>query len=260
MTRNYSIDEFRTLVRDNKADSKEIVVRSQIADAVEIKADAAETRKITFTISTASVDRQNDIVSLDGWDVKNFTKNPVVLWAHNYRQIPVGRSGKPFVSGDALKAEVEFTPKGMDPFNDTVFEMYQMGFMRAVSVGFKPVKWNWNETRSNGIDFMEQELLEFSAVPVPANPEALMDAKSSGVDVEPLLVWARSIEREYGKLPMVECFPEWSKTFAYELAMAFASVGIKEADITNIERNTRSPETNAWAIQSRRREIEILNL
>jgi hypothetical protein len=55
--------------------------------------------------------------------------------------------------------------------------MVKRGFLRATSVGFRPKrdKYSWNEERG-GIDFEEQELLEFSVVPVPSNPEALLSA------------------------------------------------------------------------------------
>ena len=40
------------------------------------------------------------------------------------------------------------------------------------------------------MDFQQQELLEFSIVPVPANADCLIEARSAGIDVEPLREWA----------------------------------------------------------------------
>jgi HK97 family phage prohead protease len=187
-----TIEDFRKLA--DSPDAKEVAIRSESIEEVEAKSDATETRILTFTISSSAVDRDRDMVSTHGWDLAGYTKNPVVLWAHNYRQIPVARARKVWVEdGSKLKAEDEFTPKGVDAFNDTVFELYRMRFMRATSVGFRPLKWNWNEERKGGIDFLEQELLEHSFVPVPANPDALMDAKSAGIDTEPLKKWAENV-------------------------------------------------------------------
>ena len=64
-------------------------------------------------------------------------------------------------------------------------------YLNAVSVGFNPSEWKWvdDEDRPWGIDYNKQELLEYSAVPVPANPEALIDAKSKGIDLAPLMEW-----------------------------------------------------------------------
>ena len=36
-----------------------------------------------------------------------------------------------------------------------------------------------DKTRPGGIDFIEQELMEFSVVSVPANPEALMELSAA---------------------------------------------------------------------------------
>jgi HK97 family phage prohead protease len=65
----------------------------------------------------------------------------------------------------------------------------------ATSVGFNPIKFAFTDDpqRCYGIDFLEQELLEFSCVPVPANADALIEARNAGVDVDQLLAWARGI-------------------------------------------------------------------
>nr|WP_282599866.1 HK97 family phage prohead protease [Paenibacillus dendritiformis] len=62
---------------------------------------------------------------------------------------------------------------------DTVYELYKGGFMKATSVGF-PVK-EFEPRQGGGTLYKKQELLELSAVPVPANPEALKFAKSIGL-------------------------------------------------------------------------------
>jgi hypothetical protein len=57
-----------------------------------------------------------------------------------------------------------------------------------------PLKYAFTDDpqRRFGIDFLEQELLEFSwCVPVPANAEALVEGRAAGIDqVAPLLDWA----------------------------------------------------------------------
>jgi phage head maturation protease len=51
------------------------------------------------------------------------------------------------------------------------------GYLKATSVGFMPLKYTFSKdpAREYGIDFLEQELLEFSIVTIPANPDALID-------------------------------------------------------------------------------------
>lgn len=183
------------------------------------KSEADESRVLTFTISTDSIDRHGDSVAIDGWTLENFRKNPVVLWAHDYRSMPVAKSLSEWVEGNKLKARAEFTPKDLSRFNDTVFEMYKQGFMSAVSVGFSPKKWVWAEAedRRYGIDFVEQELLEFSAVPVPANAEALIEARSAGVDLNYLKDWATSVLKDLNEKHIQNLD---SKTLAQEIVEA----------------------------------------
>ena len=158
----------------------------------EVTADVIESRILTFAISTESIDRSGDVVAVAGWDTANYRKNPVILWAHSYHSLPLGKSLHEWSEEGKLKSRAEFTPAGMLRFNDVVYEMYKKHFLSAVSVGFSPKKWAWaeDEHRKRGIDFMEQELLEYSAVPVPANAEALIEARSAGIDVSVLRDWA----------------------------------------------------------------------
>lgn len=190
MTDYGSINEFRQAAKDAKDQVLEARVRA--AFDTEIKAAEEDSRSLLFTISTASVDRMGDTIDANGWKLESYRKNPVVLWAHDAGSLPVAKAPKVWIEEGKLKAQAEFTPPGMARFNDTVFEMYKQGFLSATSVGFMPLKYAFTEDpqRRYGIDFMEQELLEFSAVPVPANPEALIEGRSAGIDIGPLLDWA----------------------------------------------------------------------
>ena len=69
-----------------------------------------------------------------------------------------------------LLARMEFAPTD---FAREVAALYRSGYQQGVSVGFRPLRYEERrDTRSGaflGIRFLEQELLEVSAVPVPAN-------------------------------------------------------------------------------------------
>ena len=152
-----------------------------------------EKRTATFTITTGAVDRDNDTIAPDGWEVANYLKNGVVLWGHDYGSLPIGKALNVTPSGDGLKSTVQFPPKGVHPFADTVFELVKGGFLSATSVGFRPIEWTINEERSGGVDFKKQELLEWSIVPVPANPEALIAAEAAGIHTSLLKEWAQGV-------------------------------------------------------------------
>lgn len=174
-----------------------IDARLRKAFAVEVVKDDAnpDSRLLDFIISTDSVDRMGDTIAVDGWKVEAYRKNPVVLWAHDSASLPVGKASAVRVEEGKLRARAEFAPRSISGFADAVFQMYKGGFLSAVSVGFIPLKYAFvdDPVRRGGIDFMEQELLEFSCVPVPANAEALVEARAAGIDIEPLLGWAKGL-------------------------------------------------------------------
>ncbi len=153
-----------------------------------------------FVLSTSSVDRQNDSISAAGWQLSAYRRNPVILFAHDASQLPVARSAATYVvGGNTLKGVARFTDA--HEMGRTCAALYKSGFLSAVSVGFRPLKWSWCEDRGGmAIDYAECELLEYSAVPVPAHPDALLEARSLGLDVAPLVEWAEKALASTGGL------------------------------------------------------------
>lgn len=161
----------------------------------EVSAVEGAIRTHRFTITTGDPDRERDVISPDGWKLDAYLKNPVVLWAHDYRTPPVAVARTMERVAGGLSSVAEFVDPAVYPFAGTVEALVRMLALRAASVGFRPLVWNFNEER-RGVDFAEQELLEYSIVPVPANPQCLVEARAAGVDVEPLREWAaRTLER-----------------------------------------------------------------
>jgi len=66
----------------------------------------------------------------------------------------------------------------VNPKAQMLRKMYDQGFIRTVSVGLRPIS---RDTTNRNI-IREWELLEFSFVPVPANPEALRVSKEIGAE------------------------------------------------------------------------------
>jgi hypothetical protein len=82
---------------------------------------------------------------------------------------------------------------------DTVYKMLLAGILNAVSVGFPPIEWKFStdKARSGGIDFLRQEMVEGSVVPIAANPNALLQARAAGIDVRPFADWAtRELQKD----------------------------------------------------------------
>ena len=152
-------------------------------------------RVLRFTISTEDVDRDFDTISVAGWDLKNYKKNPVVLWAHDYWSPPIARSLSVTKEDGALVSMAEFADAEMSMFGDMIFRMLTGKFLRATSVGFIPHEWVVTEDvdRPYGYDFKKQELLEYSVCPVPSNPACIIDAHKAGVNTAPLKAWAEKV-------------------------------------------------------------------
>lgn len=195
MPKYMSIDAFRTVVQEEGLEAFDAIIQS----AMPCEVKGIGNREISFVISTDTIDRGGDTVSVEGWDFERFLRNPVVLWAHDASSPPIARALDVRVEGGALKATAKFrTPVNAKDapghFADSIYHMLKDGFLSAVSVGFVPKKWSFaeGEGRKFGIDFEEQELLEFSVVPVPANPDALIEARNAGFCAH-LDAWARKI-------------------------------------------------------------------
>ncbi|MBI4346862.1 MAG: HK97 family phage prohead protease [Elusimicrobia bacterium] len=144
-----------------------------------VQVKALGDRQVETIASTATLDREQDRILASAWRLDRYRLNPVVLWAHDYRQPPVAKSLDVRVVGDRLRTLDLFPPKGAYPFADTVYELLTGGFLSAKSVGFTPLQSRPND--EGGRDYTEVELLETSFVPVPANPEALVVARTKGI-------------------------------------------------------------------------------
>ena len=143
-------------------------------------------RQYEFTASTSDIDRDGEVINADGWDLKNFKKNPVIMFAHDYRTLPIGKAPRVWVSSTnglkTLKNTIQFPPEGTYEFADIVERLVDTGYLTTESVGFIPKEWEEGDgEKSPRRTYTKQELLEISIVPVPSNPNALRNAVEEGV-------------------------------------------------------------------------------
>jgi HK97 family phage prohead protease len=128
--------------------------------------------------STAVVDRDGESINQDGWDLKNFKKNPQLLWAHNMREVrpPIGKVTKIWFEGEGKSRVMKFKAlfDTADEFAKEIYRKIKDGFLNAFSVGFMPME-------REGTTYTKVELLEISVVPIPSNPQALVEMRSKGI-------------------------------------------------------------------------------
>jgi HK97 family phage prohead protease len=144
------------------------------SDITDVKLLDLDEKEGTFVARASSKkeDRDRDIIHQEGFDLKNFKKNPVIPWSHNYWEPPVAKSVKTWVDGDLM-----FQPKFdmNDEFAVKIFNKYKNGFLTSFSVGFIGQEFQPRDEKDpwfGGREFTKVELLEISCVTVPANPNA----------------------------------------------------------------------------------------
>jgi hypothetical protein len=169
---------------------------------------------LDFIASDETLDRYDETISAAGWQLANYLKNPVFQNAHKYGDIifTLGRALITEVRGGKLFQQVEFATD-VNPMAKIAYGLYRGKFLNAVSVGFIPLEWeNGDGKSSRSVDslsasggegrgevaaslrnpqsairtpqfrrrYTSQELLEVSAVGIPANPNALALGLKSG--------------------------------------------------------------------------------
>lgn len=159
-----------------------------------------------FVLSDATVDRYGDVVEPDGWDLRNFKRNPIALFAHQ-SAFPIGTWADLRVDGGKLVGRLVLAAKGTSARLDELIALVEQGILRAVSVGFRPIKQEPidKDRPYGGQRYLRQELLETSLVSVPANPAAVALAKSLNLSPETMALafgehadTGRAIVRESG--------------------------------------------------------------
>ena len=112
---------------------------------------------MSFVLSTDDVDRHGDEIVSGGWKLDAYRRNPVFLWAHDYARPVIGRAVDTWMEPHALLARMEFAPT---QFAQEIAMLYQGGYQRGVSVGFKPLRYEERRHEKTGaflgIRFLEQ--------------------------------------------------------------------------------------------------------
>lgn len=122
------------------------------------------------TVTTTDPDRMGESIDTQGIDYAAYMNNPVVLYGHDYQGLPIGKTTK--LSSFKNKMVCQFQLAIAEyPFAATVAAMIKGGYLNAVSIG--GIVKQWDSTFTN---IEQMEMVEYSVVPVPANPNALITA------------------------------------------------------------------------------------
>ena len=137
-------------------------------------------KTFVFVASDNSVDRAGDSIDPKGWKLDAFkAAGSPLLYAHNASNLPIGKVASIGVQGGKLLARVRFAPTSMGQKVQQLVEGDHG--LAGVSVGFVPISFSMSRDveRHGGLDFAEQELLELSVTPTPANRNAVLQREST---------------------------------------------------------------------------------
>ncbi|MDE4678718.1 phage major capsid protein [Klebsiella variicola] len=143
-----------------------------------VKSVNEDDRIITGIASTPSPDRDGDIMEPEG---AKFRSDTPFLWQHDRSQ-PIGTCTPKMV-----KEGLQITAKLVKPTSDMPSQLVarldeawasiKAGLVRGLSIGFRPIEYSFLD--EGGIRFLSWDLLEVSAVTIPANAECSIQTVKS---------------------------------------------------------------------------------
>ena len=143
-------------------------------DDLHVRARDQKERAVDVVMSSPSEDLHGEVVD-QKWRLERFKRNPVLLFGHDSRSLPIGKVENVRVEGGVLRGRMIFAPASANPEAEKAWQLVDLGFMSTVSVGFLSHDQKY-ETRG-GIEvrvLTDNELVELSLVPIPANADAMV--------------------------------------------------------------------------------------
>lgn len=175
LTAGFDIIEMPDLLKDANAEDAAIYKELANKEGVTVQ-KGLNYGEVTVIVSNATTDRYGESITMEGIDISQVKRNPVVLWSHKYSELPIGKIIKLWRSNGNLYATIRLDYDLYD-FANVVYQMILRGTINAVSIGGLVKKWS-----DDYLTIEELEMVEVSVVPVGANPDALVVAKSMGMD------------------------------------------------------------------------------
>jgi len=158
---------------------------------------ALEDGSIAWTLSDYTLDRDMERIDPNGWNLKEYKANPIVLWSHDVFTPAIGKMTSIKVKDGKLIGHVKFSSREVDPFAAMIEGKVLEGILSGGSVGFKSNKIEIVDDKKDrtGLIHREQTLYEFSIVNMPANPAAVAQRGTAPDDVKQLKLRVAWLEK-----------------------------------------------------------------
>lgn len=172
------------MVTDNVKNKQEKVQKHFIVD-IDTKTIDKDNRTCNVVISSEVVDRDGDILKVAGISLRNYKKNPVILWCHNSYEPSIGKALEITKTDTQLLAVAQFaeTPEALK-----IWELVKDGYIKCVSIGFSIVEQRFANKRDKDVYgektnrvINKSEMYEFSFVNIPANTDSIITAIHKGI-------------------------------------------------------------------------------
>lgn len=226
-----------------KREAPALVTRSE---AMCVRAMRVEERSAEFVASTGAIDSHGDIVDQESWQLEHFKSNPIVLYGHNSRELPIGTATKVGVKNGQLEATIKFASAEANPRAEEVWRLVQEGVLRAVSVGFLPTDGRYEMRDGDEVFVWRSPVLkEISVVPVPANHEALARIKAAFAAANDPLTPALP-----GHQP-----GNTEKESVMDVKELEAKVAVQAASLTDASAKIKSLETDKAALEAQNKSL-----
>ena len=128
--------------------------------------EKAENDVYTFVMTEEKVDRDGELVVLDGLDINEFLKNPQLFYNHESRNYPIGLVKSIRREGNKLIGDIWLNQ--ITEESKIVKQLIDAGNLKTGSIGFSVSEANYND--KDGIYYLSKsELYEFSICNIPSN-------------------------------------------------------------------------------------------
>ena len=185
-----------------KEDDIEFIRKKTPLKAEDLTIEDGERAAIRY-VNTADLDRDNEIVMPSGGQVNDFKKSPTVLYAHDYRGLPIGKDiWIKLVQGKGWLAKTVYAKHQLA---SDVYNLVKEKFLNTSSIGFIPLesaipdKKGWDKAKERVMSeysipekivdkakriYTKWLLLEHSDVPIASNISALNIAVGKGLEIK----------------------------------------------------------------------------